>query len=46
MEYIVEFGLANRSLEEITAIGVDEVAWQKVHPYLTVASEKIPAYFG
>ena len=37
VEYIVEFGLANRSLEGITAIGVDEVAWQKGHSYLTVA---------
>jgi transposase len=37
VEYIVEFGLANRSLEGITAIGVDEVAWQTGHSYLTVA---------
>ena len=37
VEYIVEYGLAHRSLEGITAIGVDEVAWQKGHKYLTVA---------
>ncbi len=32
----VAFGLANRSLEGITAIGVDEVAWKKGHHYLTL----------
>ncbi len=33
---VVSFGLANRSLDGITAIGVDEIAWQKGHRYLTV----------
>jgi transposase len=37
VEYIVGYGLAHRSLEGITDIGVDEVAWQKGHNYLTVA---------
>jgi len=37
VEYIVEWGLAHRSLDGVTAIGVDEVAWQKGHNYLTVA---------
>lgn len=36
VEYIVQWGLKNRSLERITAIGVDEVAWKKGHKYLTL----------
>jgi len=37
VDYSVAWGLAHRSLENISAIGVDEVAWQKGHRYLTVA---------
>jgi transposase len=33
---VVAWGLAHRSLEGITAIGVDEVQWQKGHQYLTL----------
>ena len=33
---VVTYGLAHRSLENITAIGVDEVAWRKGHRYLTL----------
>lgn len=33
---VVAWGLAHRSLEGITAIGVDEVQWQKGHKYLTL----------
>ena len=33
---MVSWGLENRSLKGITAIGVDEVAWKKGHKYLTV----------
>ena len=32
----VEWGLAHRSLEGLSAIGIDEVAWQKGYPFLTV----------
>lgn len=34
--WVVEYGLQNRSLDDITAIGVDEVQFQKGHRYLTV----------
>jgi transposase len=34
--WLVEYGLKHRSLEGITAIGVDEVQFQKGHRYLTV----------
>ena len=33
---VVAWGLAHRNLEGITAIGVDEVQWQKGHKYLTL----------
>lgn len=36
VEYIVEWGLAHRSLDGITAIGVDEIQWKKNHKYLTL----------
>jgi transposase len=32
----VLWGIANRSLEDIAAIGVDEVQWRKGHHYLTL----------
>lgn len=35
----VEWGLVRRDLSGVTAIGVDEVAWQKGHHYLTVVYE-------
>ena len=34
--WMVEYGLKHRSLEGVTAIGVDEVQFQKGHRYLTV----------
>ncbi len=34
--WVVEYGLKHRSLDGITAIGVDEVQFQKGHRYLTV----------
>jgi transposase len=34
--WVVEYGLQHRTLEGITAIGVDEVQFQKGHRYLTV----------
>ena len=33
---MVEWGLKQRSLEGITAIGVDEIQWKKGHKYLTL----------
>ena len=36
VKYTVEWGLSHRSLEEIIAIGVDEVQWQRGHKYLTL----------
>ena len=36
VEYIVDWGLKHRSLEGIESIGIDEVAYQKGHKYLTV----------
>lgn len=36
VEHAVEWGLAHRDLSGVTAIGVDEVAWQKGHRYLTL----------
>ena len=36
VKHAVAWGLAHRSLEDIEAIGVDEVQWQKGHKYLTL----------
>lgn len=36
VEHAVRWGLANRSLEGIRSIGVDELAWKKGHKYLTL----------
>jgi transposase len=36
VRWVVAWGLANRSLDGITAIGVDEVQWKKGHKYLTL----------
>lgn len=32
----VTWGLAHRSLENVTAIGIDEIAWKRGHKYLTL----------
>jgi transposase len=32
----VDWGLANRSLDGISAIGIDEIQWQRGHHYLTL----------
>jgi transposase len=34
--YAVVWGLLNRSLEDVQAVGVDEIQWQKGHHYLTL----------
>ncbi len=36
VEYIVDWGLRHRSLNGITAMGVDEIQWKKNHKYLTL----------
>ena len=36
VEYVVDYGLKNRVLNNICAIGVDEVQYQKGHKYLTL----------
>lgn len=36
VQWVVEFGLAHRDLDGITAIGVDEVQYRKGHKYLTL----------
>ena len=36
VEYVVEWGLAHRSLGPIVAIGVDEIQYGKGHKYLTL----------
>ncbi|GAC1481697.1 MAG: ISL3 family transposase [Pseudarthrobacter sp.] len=34
--HAVEWGLAHRDLSDLTALGVDEVAWSRGHKYLTL----------
>ena len=36
VEYVVDWGLSRRNLNNITAIGVDEIQWHKGHKYLTL----------
>jgi transposase len=36
VEHAVEWGLAHRDLSDVTALGVDEVAWARGHTYLTL----------
>lgn len=36
VEWVVQWGLAHRNLDNIEAIGIDEVAWRKGHKYLTL----------
>jgi len=36
VERVVEWGLARRRLDGLTALGVDEVQWQRGHRYLTL----------
>jgi transposase len=36
VEHAVRWGLEHRSLDDIRAIGVDELAWKKRHKYLTL----------
>ncbi len=34
--YAVMWGIVHDSLEDVTAIGIDEIAWKKGHKYLTL----------
>lgn len=36
VEYVVNWGLEHRDMNDITAIGVDEIQWHKGHRYLTL----------
>jgi transposase len=36
VEHAVEWGLAHRDLSDVTAVGVDEIAWARGHTYLTL----------
>ena len=36
VEHAVEWGLAHRDVSGVTALGIDEIAWQKGHKYLTL----------
>ena len=36
VEHAVEWGLAHRDLSGVTALGIDEVAWQRGHTYMTL----------
>lgn len=36
VEWMVSWGLVHRDLSGVTAIGVDEILWQRGHKYLTV----------
>ena len=36
VEHAVEWGVAHRDLSDLTALGVDEIAWARGHTYLTL----------
>ena len=36
VKYVVDWGLANRQLDNVESIGVDEISWKKGHKYLTL----------
>lgn len=36
VEHAVAWGLAHRDLSQLTAVGVDEIAWARGHTYLTL----------
>ena len=37
VQYVVEWGLEHRDTSNVRSIGIDEVAWQRGHKYLTLA---------
>lgn len=36
VKHVVDWGLANRQLNNVESIGVDEISWKKGHKYLTL----------
>jgi transposase len=36
VEHAVEWGLAHRDLSRVVAVGIDEIAWQRGHTYMTL----------
>src|SRR3954465_10678926 len=42
VEHAVEWGLAHRDLSRVTAVGIDEAAWQRGHTYLTLTYHITP----
>ena len=36
VQYVVDYGLAHRRLDRVTALGVDEIQYRKGHHYLTL----------
>ena len=36
VQYVVDYGLAHRRLDQVTALGVDEIQYRKGHHYLTL----------
>ena len=39
VEHAVEWGRARRKLDDVTAIGVDEISWRRGHTYLTLIDD-------
>lgn len=35
VQYVVDYGLRHRQVEDVQALGIDELAWQKGHEYVT-----------
>jgi transposase len=42
VEFVVKWGLEHRDMSGVTAIGIDEIAWQKGHKYLTLVYQIDP----
>jgi transposase len=42
VEYAVDWGMAHRDLSEVSAVGVDEIAWRHGHNYLTLVYDISP----
>jgi len=36
VEWVVDYGLTHRTIDMVSALGVDEIAWRKGHNYLTL----------
>lgn len=42
VQYVVQFGLQHRRLDDVQALGIDELAWQKGHEYVTAVYQIDP----